>query len=344
MADQGGGLALDPPLGGPGFEVVEKALATINRYRMLEGGESVVVALSGGPDSICLLDVLARLHSKLELELIVAHVDHRLSEASSEIATQVSRDAAAAGFEVHLARAPDLEGPNLHERARAFRYEFLDIVKQKEEADAIATGHTLDDRAETTVARLIHGAGTEGLAGIPPAGEGRIRPLIEIRRPETRAYCEVRGLRFYDDPSNADLRFERPAVRATVINAIEQRWGDGGVRSIARSSERLREDADALSTLADRLYRDAVRAEGDGVSFPLDVLMGLPRAFRRRLLEKAVGRIRDRSGGIEAALDSLDTLESGDQGGRPARFAVAGGTEIVIEKERLSVQRDGAIG
>jgi tRNA(Ile)-lysidine synthase len=187
---------------------------------------------------------------------------------------------------------------------------------------------------------LIHGAGTEGLAGIPPAGEGRIRPLIEIRRPETRAYCEARGLRFYDDPANSDLRFERPAVRATVIAAVEERWGDGGVRSITRSSERLREDADALSTLAERLYLDAVRAEEDGVSFPLDVLMGLPRAFRRRLLEKAVGRIRDRSGGIEAALDSL---EKGDQGAQPLRFAVAGGTEIVIEKERLSVRRDGAI-
>ncbi|MGH2819660.1 MAG: ATP-binding protein, partial [Actinomycetota bacterium] len=109
-------------LGGPGFDVVERAEATIKRHGMLADTDRVVVAVSGGPDSTCLLDVLSRLATQLDLTLEVAHVDHGLSEGSGEVAARLAHAAAAAGFDVHMVRVPDLAGPNLQARARDFRY------------------------------------------------------------------------------------------------------------------------------------------------------------------------------------------------------------------------------
>jgi tRNA(Ile)-lysidine synthase len=309
------------------------------RYGMVTPGDVVLVAVSGGPDSTCLLDVLMRLSTKLELSLEVAHVDHGLSPESSEVASRVAASAAEAGLDVHMVRAPDLAGPNLHARARDFRYGFFDAIAAQVGARRIATGHTLDDRVETTLARLVHGAAPEGLAGIPPIEGARIRPLISSRRPETRAYCLETALVFFDDEANDDERFERAAVRAELVAAIEKRWGEGAVRAIATSAERLREDTEALAGLADRVYTEIAVGFDEGVRLPAGTMTSVPRALRRRLLEKAVGRIRDRSGGIEAALEALD-----DPGGPLRRFAVAGGTEIVLEKEGDVVVRRAPLG
>jgi tRNA(Ile)-lysidine synthase len=319
-------------LGGPGFALVERARDAIERYEMLTRGATVVVAVSGGADSSALLDVLARL--PFDLTLAPAHVDHGLREDSSDVAARLARRLSEAGLEVHLVRAPDLSGPNLQARARAFRYGFLETVAARVGAGRIATGHTLDDRVETTLGRLLHGAGTEGLAGIPPADGRRVRPLVGVRRAETRAYCEERGLEFFDDPANDDLRFERVAVRRELVGAIESRWGDGAVRAVATSAERLREDADALTRLANRVYGDVARGDGDDLEIATEELRALPRALRRRVLEKAVGRVRDRSGGIDAALDLLDRSPSA-----PKRFAVAAGIELSVEPARVLVRR-----
>ena len=319
--------------GGPGFALVEQTLRTIERYEMFAGG-TVVVGVSGGPDSVCLLDVLLRLAPALDLTLAVAHVDHRISDRSEEIATAVARDAAEKRLDVHVARAPDLSGPNFHARARDFRYSFFATVAQEVGAERVVTGHTLDDRVETTLARLIHGAATEGLAGLGPVERDRVRPLIAVRRPETRAYCDELSLRYVDDPGNEDPRFECSVVRAHVLRAIEEEWGDGAVRAMAESAERLREDATFLARLADTLYGQMAHHTDEGISFDLDRFTDAPRALRRRLLESAVGRVRDRSGGINAALDALERDRKPN-----ARFAVATGIEIEIDAARVLVRR-----
>jgi tRNA(Ile)-lysidine synthase len=341
VAGTGGGLTSDPhaywkQYGGPGFDVVKRAEETIQRFRMLESGDSVVVAVSGGPDSTCLLDVLARLGERLSLALEVAHVDHRLDPNSEHIAAEVSGRAAKEGFEVHLARAPDLAGANLHARARDFRYEFFDIVADKEDARCIATGHTLDDRVETTLARLIHGAGTSGLAGLPPSDGRRIRPLIELRRSETRAYCEEVGLSFLDDPGNEDPRFDRTLIRKEIMTAIESHWGEGAVRAMATSAERLLEDARALEGLTEAMYGELVSESDTYSRIEREKLIALPRSFRRRVLERVVGQVRDRSGGIDAVLDALDDVDRIDQ---PARFSVASGIEIELRGTDVVVSR-----
>ena len=325
----------DPTFGGPGYKVVERVLATIERYSMLDQGDLVVVAFSGGPDSTCLFDVLSRLRGKLGLKLAAAHVDHGLSDSSAEVAAKVSTAVAEAGSEIHVVRIPDLEGSNLHARARDFRYGFLDLVAEREGATRIATGHTLDDRVETTLARLVHGAGTGGLAGIPPIDGKRIRPLIGIRRHEAHDYCVECGLDFYEDPANEDERFERSSIRASVVPAIEERWGDGAIRAIAQSSERLREDALAIAHLSERLFSEVVKVEGDTARIPMDALLAMPRAFRRRIFEQAVGRIRDRSAGIDEVLDALESPNVSSKG---AGYSIAGGTEITLSPDEVIVE------
>jgi tRNA(Ile)-lysidine synthase len=334
MAAPGSGLDNDRPLGGPGFELYERTLATIVERGLIAPEETVVAAYSGGPDSTCLLDVLSRIRQNLAIEIVVAHVDHGLSDDSEEIAHAIARNIAAAGLDIHIARARDLEGPNLHERARAFRYAFFESIAEQVGATKIATGHTLDDRVETTLARLIHGAGTPGLAGLLPKDGKRIRPLIESRRVETRAYCDACGLGYVDDPANEDQRFERTTIRAKIVAAVEAHWGDGAVRAIARSAERLAEDSAALAALTDRVARDLISRDDDVTRIDLDALMSMPRALRRRILERAIGRVRDRSAGIEAVLDALDR-------GEPSRFgtiSVASGIEVEIEGGQVVVK------
>lgn len=304
---------------------------------MVGPNESVIVALSGGPDSTCLLDVMGRLTEQLGWDLAVAHVDHGLSPESATVAARVARAAAARGFEVHTLRAPDLAGPNLQARARIFRYGFFDTIARQIGATKVATGHTLDDRVETTVARLIHGAGTAGLAGLRPSDGGRIRPLIDVRRNETRAYCEELGLDFVDDPANDDPRFERGFIRRGLIAAVEGRWGDGAVRAMATSAERLAEDAAGLQLLAERLYSQMCVEGSDEVSFELASLSAMPTALRRRVLEAAVGRVPDRSGGIDAALQRLERLEAPVP--KDLSYSVTAGIEIQIHGDRVVVKR-----
>lgn len=301
-----------------------------------------------------LLDILARMGAGLNL--VVAHVDHGLSEASEQIASDVAGHAARRGYDVHVARARDLAGPNLQARARDFRYAFFQSIAREVSADAVATGHTLDDRVETTLARLIRGAGTDILAGILPVDgvPPRIRPLIAMRRSETRRYCDEAAVEYFDDPANADLRFDRAAVRASVVAAIEERWGDGAVRAMATSAARLAEDSGALREIADRLYADLARsgppaADTSGEAFPepppertpsstitfdLQSVLALPRALRRRLLERAVGRVRDRAAGIDAVLDALERSDRKV----PARFSLPEGRTIEIGPTHLTCE------
>ena len=320
------------PLGGPGFDIVERVRDAAARHRMFDKGDTIVVALSGGPDSTCLLDVLDRLGETFELDLAVAHVDHGLAPNSSDVSAAVTTRAADAGHDVHFVRAPDLAGSNLQARARTFRYGFLEAIANDIGAVAIATGHTLDDRVETTIARLIHGAGTRGLAGLLPVDGNRIRPLITTRRVEARAYCEERGLEFFDDPANDDDRFERVAVRKRLVPEIQKRWGRGAVDAIATSSERLLEDAVTLDGLADTLFAQLAQRDEGVIRFDRSAIDGVPRAFRRRLLERAVGRVRDRAAGIDEVLDALD-------GGAEAtgRFSITSGVEIELGPQTVTV-------
>jgi tRNA(Ile)-lysidine synthase len=168
--------------------IIKKIRGTILQYGMISQGDRIVVAVSGGPDSICLLNVLNRISKDLEIELVVAHLNHGLRPDEDEVETQLVWDLARSmNVPFETEKASDLRSciSSLEERARNARYEYLERIRAKHKAQKIAMGHNLNDQAETVIMRFLRGSGPSGLAGIPPVrGRGIIRPLIGIKRDE----------------------------------------------------------------------------------------------------------------------------------------------------------------
>jgi len=200
---------------------------TIREHAMLAPGDRVLVAVSGGADSVGLLLAMAQLRRKLGVELVAAHVNHHLRGADAD-ADEAVAGAAAERLGVPFARCDiggrlHAEAPNLEARARRLRYAALRRLAAAHECGQIATGHTLDDQAETVLMRLIRGAGVRGLVAIRPRRrDGIVRPVIDCRRADLRAVVEQAGLPFRHDASNDDPRFLRTQVRQRVLPLLAE--------------------------------------------------------------------------------------------------------------------------
>jgi tRNA(Ile)-lysidine synthase len=199
---------------------------TIRAHQMLAPGQRVLVAVSGGPDSTGLLLVLATLRRKLGVTLVAAHVNHRLRGREADL-DEACAAAAAAALDVPFVRAEldgDLgRGGNLEARARRQRYAALHSLAAELGCAAVATGHTLDDQAETVLMRLLRGSGGRGLAAIHPRrADGVIRPLLDCRRAAVAAVVRDAGLATRTDASNRDPRFLRTHVRERVLPLLRE--------------------------------------------------------------------------------------------------------------------------
>ena len=268
--------------------LVTRMRATISRRVLFKGGETVVVAVSGGPDSLALLHVLARLAPELKLMLHVAHFDHRLRDDSASDADFVSRTAARLGLPVTVraAAATDVpRGLSPEEAARERRYSFWDEVADAAGAAQIATGHTLDDQAETVLMRAIAGTGVGGLGGIRPIRGRIVRPLIDSRRTETEAFCRALSLKPRRDPTNADTAFYRNAVRAELLPIIVRRFNGRAVEALARLSDLARDDDALLDEIASGALSPEVTEAG--VLFDVATLLALHPALQRRAIRAA---------------------------------------------------------
>ena len=194
----------------------------IDRRHVLQPGERVLVACSGGPDSMAMLDALARLAPPRGLALHVAHVDHGLREGSADEAERVAAAALAHGLPfTPLTARVAARGSSLQDRARAGRHAALDELASRLDAGAIALGHTADDQAETVLMRALAGGTPRSLAAMDGRSGRLARPLLRVWRADVEAYCRALGLDVLDDPSNVDPRFLRTRVRHELIPALE---------------------------------------------------------------------------------------------------------------------------
>lgn len=306
---------------------------TLRERRLVARGERVLVAVSGGPDSTAMLDVLARLAPELRLDLRVASVDHGLrAEAASEVAA-VAGQAAALGLPFHALRV-SVSGArgSLQDRARAGRYAALRALAAELDATRIAVGHTLDDQAETVLARVLRGSGPRGLAGIAPRrADGVIRPLIDATRAEVRAWLDGQRLSCVEDPSNVDPRFQRARIRASLLPALAAESP-----AIAQHLANLADDARALDALAQRSARRLLERAEREHGLDVAILLGAPRAARREAL-RAWGLAR--SGGTIGRAH-LDAMEASLQGRGSARLP--GGWVVAASGGTLVATRDDA--
>jgi tRNA(Ile)-lysidine synthase len=262
----------------------------------LEPSALVLVACSGGADSVALAAAAAFEAPRLGLRVGGVTVDHGLQKGSSSRATAVATLLTGLGLDPVEAVAVDVSahhgGPEA--AARAARYGAIDGVADRLHATTVLIGHTLDDQAETVLLGLARGSGTRSLAGMAavsgsPAGAAATdaryrRPLLAVERAITRAACADLGLPVWDDPQNGDPAFTRVRVRADVLPVLEAALGPGMAAALARTADLARDDADALDQWAANSYGEVADADG---SLDVAALTELPAAVRRRVIRLA---------------------------------------------------------
>jgi tRNA(Ile)-lysidine synthase len=275
--------------------VIERVLKTITRYNMLPRASHVTVAVSGGPDSVCLLEVLRELAPRFELKLSVAHFNHRLRGAASDEDEQfVAKLAARYGLRCYCASALVARSKdNLEQAARRARRAFFAELIRKGYTDRIALGHTRDDQAETVLFRVLRGSGLAGLAGIyPVTADGCIRPLIEITRAEVQEFLQSRGLEWREDATNRDPRFARNRIRHSLLPQIEREWNPRIADALAHLADLAHEEERWWEVEIDRLAGHLLRRISEGIEVRAGALAQLPQAAARRLVRRALADVK----------------------------------------------------
>lgn len=245
---------------------------------------AVLVACSGGPDSLALLTATVFEGPRLGFRVIGVTVDHGLQEGSAEHATQVVEQMAGLGVdETASARVQVTGGRGPEAAAREARYAVLDEMVQHFGAVAVLLGHTLDDQAETVLLGLARGSGGRSLAGMRRRFGHYRRPLLDVTRTDTVTACQVEGIEYWNDPHNIDPTYARVRVRRKVLPVLEDELGPGVTGALARTADQLRADMELLDQLALAAY-DGLREE-DGLE--AKALADLAPAIRSRVLRLA---------------------------------------------------------
>lgn len=294
---------------------------------------TVLVALSGGVDSMVLLQLLHSLANPWGLRLYAAHFDHRMRAGSASDAAWVAGFCRAWEIPVRIGvAAGELRG---QAAARDERYSFLEAAADAVGADRIATAHQADDQAETVLFRIARGTGLHGLMGIP-ARRGRIvRPLLPFRRAEIEAYAQARRLPIREDPSNIGVDYARNYLRHEVLPRLEQ-VVPGTVGSLQRLAAYAREEVELRELFLDTIEPTVVEAERDGtVELARGALLSYHPRVRGLLLRRLLQRLGSNPG--RAGTDAL--VEFTETGGSGARLHIAGGIRVEREFDHLRIWR-----
>ncbi len=251
----------------------------------LEPGETVVVACSGGADSLALLAATVFEGARASWQVIGATVDHGLQEGSAAHADRVAAQMRELGVTESVTARVRVEAPGLgpEAAAREARYAVLAQVAERFSARTVLLGHTLDDQAETVLLGLTRGSGGRALAGMRRAFEVYRRPLLDVTRVDTETACLTEGITFWTDPHNDDPRFTRSRVRSTVLPMLERELGPGVAANLARTADLLRADTAYLDDVAATALEQVREEAGLSVA----ALGGLAEAVRTRVLRSA---------------------------------------------------------
>jgi tRNA(Ile)-lysidine synthase len=327
--------------------LLTKIRKTIRKYSLLNSGDRVLVAVSGGPDSVCLLSVLHALAKELDLTLHVAHLDHmfRGKESADEalfVGGLAKKFAIPAVIERFDVPAFCLErGLSSQEGARQVRYGFLQRVAKEAGASRIATGHTANDQAETFLMRLMRGAGTAGLSAIPPMRDNIIRPLLETERDEVIAHLKKMDCAFVTDPSNAKPVYTRNRIRLEVLPVL-QGFNPRIIETLAAEAGQLRDEEEAVEGYCATLADSILIQKDNSVLVKRNEFNTLPPAFRRRLLKKAADFAGVEASGLaRIQIDEAITFMAAAQTGRT--MSLPRGLTIGREYDRFVISAEPGI-
>ncbi|PWD50608.1 tRNA lysidine(34) synthetase TilS [Serinibacter arcticus] len=328
---------------GPHPAVARTRTAVRDELRDLPEGSLVLVACSGGPDSLALAAATAFVAPRAGLRAGAVVVDHGLAPGSADVAQGAARRCRELGLDPVLVERVVVGPGGLEERARAARHAAFDDVAARTGAVAILLGHTMDDQAETVLLRLARGSGARSLAGIPPRRGLVRRPLLGLRRALLREACAAQGVTWWEDPGNAvdgpqttsaGAALPRSAVRHRVLPALADALGADPVAALARTADQLRADADLLDVLAAEALEAATTPSGLAV----EALLAAPPALLPRVLRTWLVSAGSPAGDLGAVhLDAVAALATSWRGQRGAD--VPGGVRVVRQDGELRLDR-----
>ena len=288
----------------------DKVLNTINKYNLINDGDKVILGVSGGPDSIAMLNILNDIKNDKNLhmnfDIIVAHVNHMIREEAIDDQRFVENFCKKIGVSfyaksIDVQKIANNKKIGTEEAGRNARYEFFDEILEKENANKIAIAHNKNDKIETIIMNMLRGSGIAGLKGIEPIKNNKyIRPLIECERFEIEEYCAKNGIEPRIDRTNFENVYTRNKVRNIVIPFIKQEFNPNIIQTMDRLSDLVKEEDEYLEKLVETKYNDYVEKEDK-----VQIIMNLKdfnteeKVIKSRLLLYTISRLLGTTKGIE---------------------------------------------
>ena len=314
--------------------LAERFRAHLVRRRLLHGPGTVLVAVSGGADSVALLDLLASVAAERRWRLVVAHVDHGIQEGSAAVAQQVQALARRYDLPFEIGELELGRGAS-ETSARRARYAWLEATGKRLGADWLVTAHHQDDQVETILLRVLRGSGPAGLAGIPSrTRRGLIRPLLDFTHGELVAHARERGLVFHEDPANEDPRHLRSWLRRDVLPALEGRLGRQLRRDLLRLGRAAASERRAWDSVLNRLPGLDLKNDATGFDVARATLTGYDDALASVVIRAAARR----AGLVIGPRRAREVLGlAGRSSGR--RLALGAGWQAAVVFDRLRIER-----
>ncbi|HOQ37958.1 MAG TPA: tRNA lysidine(34) synthetase TilS [Acetivibrio sp.] len=323
--------------------MIDKVLDAIEKHKLINKGDGIVIGVSGGPDSLCLLHILYSLKDKMGLKLFVAHVNHMLrgdeSLKDESFVGDICRKLNIVFESVHIdiGKLAKERGLSLEEAGRMERYRFFDSVADRYGAERIAVAHNKNDQAETVLMNIIRGSGLDGLKGMEYKRGRIIRPFLQIERAEIENYCREHGLEPRVDSSNLENIYTRNRIRLDLIPHIDSLFKTDIVKSIGRLADLVREDSSFIEEQIDKVYNNInIEVKESEATLNISEIKGYHIAVIRRIIRNIIKEIRGNLKGIESIhVDSItDLIENGRTG---AMLHLPGGLRVLKSYEMLKI-------
>lgn len=283
----------------------EKVLNTINKYNMIQSGDGIVIGVSGGPDSMALLNILNNLKEKLNIKLYVAHINHSIRKEADEETEYVKDFCKKIDVEFFAKKvkveeiAKELK-MGTEEAGRNIRYEFFEEVAHKVGANKIATAHNLNDNAETVLMNITRGTSVSGLKGIDKVRDGKyIRPIIECSRAEIEDYCKEKNLNPRYDKSNNENIYTRNKIRNLLIPFLQKEFNPNIVEGINRLSQIATEEEQFINKVVENEYEKLQIAVDNTIILNLKEFNKLDYVIKSKLILYTISKVYGKTSGIE---------------------------------------------
>lgn len=320
---------------------MDKVIKTINKYNLIQNGDKIVVGVSGGPDSICLLHILNSIKEKYNIQLYVAHINHMIRENAKIDEKYVIDFCKSINVPVYVKHVDVLniakqQKISTEEAGRNERYNFFDEVLEKTNSNKIAIAHNSNDKAETVIMNILRGSGISGLKGIEPKRNNKyIRPLIETSRDEIESYCSEHKLQTRHDESNDENIYNRNKVRNVIIPYIKKEFNNNIVNTINRLSEVATEESEYINKIVEKEYNNScIKIEDNIIELDLKKFNNLDIVIKRRLILYTVNNLQHHTKGIEKInIEDIIKLCSNNIGNK---FLIpTKGLKVLVEHKKI---------